>query len=500
MSSVSRRVFLKGACSAVAALSFPAMGRGTALAEVGPAREGPTFPSVDALAGPLTRALARGGDYADLYLESRVRTDIRVVSSEVESVEYGILQGGGVRTVHGEKVGYAYAESLDPAQLAEVANTAALIAEGAPGNAARLVEVPFPRHLEHRESIEEASIAEKIALLERVDTAARAVSGDIRQVTIDYSDAVQRFLVAASTGELAQDELPLIYLRVTVTATRNGGAAEGSYRLSHRAGMEQLVGDTPQGAGREAAQMAVRMLDAVPAPTGEMPVVVAAGGGVMFHEAVGHGLEADYMLRGGSVFANRLGEPVASPLVTLYDDSTLPGARGTFNVDDEATPAAKTLLIERGRLVGYMQERRTARLMGVKPTANGRRQSFRHPVLVRMTNTNVSPGAEDPEDVVRSTKRGIYAVNFGGGQVDTASGQFTFGLREAYLIEDGKVTTPIRGANLVGSGIEVLERIDLVASDFGAWPGTCGKGDQWAPVTSGCPTLRISRMTIGGTA
>jgi TldD protein len=500
MRSVSRRVFLKGACAAAAALSWPDVARGLAVAPPTLSSGDWPFPPADDLTDPLARALMRGGDYADLYLESRARTNIRITGSQVESVEYGILQGGGVRTVHGEKVGYAYAESLDPDQLVEVAETSALVAEGARGHVAPLMEVSFPRYLEHREPIEQSTVAAKINLLERVDVAARAVGGAVSQVTVDYTDTVQRFLVAASTGELAKDELPMIYLRVTVTATKNGAAAEGSFRLSHRAGMEQLAGDTPERAGREAAEMAVRMLDAVPAPTGEMPVVVAAGGGVMFHEAVGHGLEADYMLRGGSVFAGRLGEQVASPLVNLYDDSTVPGARGTFNVDDEATPAAKTLLIERGRLVGYMQERRTARLMGVKPTANGRRQSFRHPVLVRMTNTNLAQGNEHPEDVLRSTKHGVYAVNFGGGEVDTASGQFTFGLREAYLIEDGKVTAPIRGANLVGSGIQVLERIDLVASDFAAWPGTCGKGDQWAPVTSGCPTLRISRITVGGTA
>jgi TldD protein len=187
-------------------------------------------------------------------------------------------------------------------------------------------------------------------------------------------------------------------------------------------------------------------------------------------------------------------------LVTLYDDATVPRARGSFNIEDEATPAAQTLLIDRGKLVGYMHDRRTARLMGERPTANGRRQSFRYPVLVRMTNTSLAPGGEAPADILRATARGVYAVNFGGGQVDTASGQFTFGLREAYLIEDGNVTAPIRGAVLVGSGIEVLERIDRLGSDFGSWPGTCGKGGQWAPVTSGCPTLRISRITIGGTA
>jgi TldD protein len=242
----------------------------------------------------------------------------------------------------------------------------------------------------------------------------------------------------------------------------------------------------------------MRMLAAVPAPTGELPVIVAAGGGVMFHEAVGHGLEADGVIRDASMFAGRIGEKVASDLVTLHDDATVPRARGSFNIDDEATPSEKTLLIENGILVGYMQERRTARIMKARPTGNGRRQSFRYPPLVRMSNTNLAPGNHDPEEIIRETDHGIYAVHFGGGQVDMVTGEFTFGLMEAYLVEKGKVTSPIRGANLVGSGIQVLERIDRVGSDFAAWPGTCGKG-QWVPVTSGCPTLRIARITVGGT-
>jgi TldD protein len=242
------------------------------------------------------------------------------------------------------------------------------------------------------------------------------------------------------------------------------------------------------------------MLEARPAPTGELPGVVAAGGGVMFHEAVGHGLEADGVLRQSTVFAGRVGEKVASDLVTLHDDATLPKGRGSLNVDDEGTPAARTLLIEKGILRGFMQDRRTARALGARPTGNGRRMSFRHPVVVRMTNTNVAPGSDSAEEIIKATPRGIYAVEFGGGEVDTTTGQFTFGLREAYLIEDGKVTAPIKGAVLVGSGPDVLQRIDRVGSDFAAWPGTCGKAGQWVPVTSGCPTLRIAAITVGGTA
>jgi TldD protein len=263
--------------------------------------------------------------------------------------------------------------------------------------------------------------------------------------------------------------------------------------------MELFSGDAPERAGRSAAEQAVRMLAAVAAPTGEMPVVVAAGRGVMFHEAVGHGLEADAILRDASVFAGRIGEQVASERVTLIDDATVPNERGSFNVDDEGTPATQTLLIEKGRLLSYMHSRRTAHLMKASPTANGRRESYRHPAIPRMSNTYLARGADTADELIHSTPRGIYAVDFGGGEVDPISGQFTFGLREAYLIEDGRVTAPIRGANLVGSGPDVLKEIDGVAADFGNWPGTCGKADQAVPVTSGCPTLRIASITVGGT-
>jgi len=492
---IRRRTFIKGACSAVALVAVPGYIR-----EVLGDMSSPVGPGPEDLRRILRKALERGGDFADVYLETRVETSLNLADSEIQSVEYGIVQGGGIRTVAGEKTGYAYAETMDPDILLEVADTAASIAHSDPRKPSHLVRIDAHRIITTKSALEDASIADRVSILDRVDRAARAVNPAVKQVSIGYRDTAQRMTIATSDGELVYDRLPMIYLRVTVTAIDGERRAEGMYRAAAREGMEFLAGDTPEIAGRKAAEQAIRMLDAVPAPTGELPVVVAAGGGVMFHEAVGHGLEADGVLRDASVFAGRVGEDVASELVTLYDDSTIPGKRGSFNVDDEATPASKTLLIERGKLVGYMQDKRTARNMGVAVTGNGRRQSFRHPVLVRMTNTNLAPGTDDPEEIIRETKRGIYAVDFGGGQVDMANGQFTFGLREAYLIEDGKVTAPMKGANLVGAGIQVLERIDRVAGDFGSWPGTCGKGGQWSPVTSGCPTLRISGITVGGTA
>ena len=493
---LTRRGFVKGIGLGAAALALPRWWTGALAAPAEAA-----LPAPDDVDRILRAALARGGDYADLYLETRVTTNIRVVGGEVASMEYGVLRGGGVRTVAGGKTGYAFAESFDPVALETVAASAAGIAAASrPGRVSPPVEVRLPGIVRAEEPITGPPVADKLAILDRVDRAARGASPHVKQVVVSYNDSAQDYTVVTSDGHRASDSLPVIYLRVEVSAEKNGASAEGMVRVSARRGMELLAGDVPERAGREAAEQAVRMLDARPAPAGEMPVVIAAGGGVMFHEAVGHGLEADGVLRQASVFAGRVGERVASELVTIHDDATLPGKRGSFNVDDEATGASDTMLIERGVLRGFMQDRRTARLSGAALTANGRRQSFRYPAIVRMTNTNLARGGDDPAGILRDTKRGIYAVSFGGGEVDIGSGQFTFGLREAYLIEDGRVTAPLRGAMLVGSGPEVLLGIDRVGSDFDDWPGTCGKDGQWVPVTSGCPTLRIARIIVGGRA
>lgn len=499
MAAISRRTFLKGACVTVASLSAPALLR-SAQAQLGP-KATEEFPTPEVIDRILARALSRGGDYADIFLESGSGSQITLADGHIRTMEFGMLRGGGVRTVIGDRVGYAYAESFEVDPLLEAAATSSAIASSTGGSALPPVApIQFPHYISIQDAIQSDQVARKVALLERIDRAARAVSPAVQQVVVGYDEGLRRIMIGTSAGELAQDILPLIYLRVTVTAAKDGRTAEGMHRISQRAGMEQLAGDTPERVARMAAERAVRMLEAVPAPTGEMPVVIAAGGGVMFHEAVGHGLEADAVLRDASVFSGKLGQKVASDLVTLYDDGTMPGERGTINIDDEATPACKTLLIERGVLRGYLQNRRTARRMKTTSTGNGRRQSFRSPAIVRMSNTNLAPGTDAPEEILRATPNGIYAVYFGGGEVDTVSGQFTFGLNEAYRIEDGRVTAPIRGANLVGSGIQVLERIDRVGSDFASWPGTCGKDDQWVPVSSGCPTLRISKITVGGTA
>jgi TldD protein len=332
------------------------------------------------------------------------------------------------------------------------------------------------------------------------DDAARSFAPEVRQVVVGYGDAVQRLLVASSEGTWAEEERHRVRLIAQVVAWRDGVVQTGFEGPAALGGGEVLETHPPAATGAEAARMAVTMLDGVPAPAGELAVVVGpAGGGVLFHEACGHGLEADTVGKEASVYRGRLGERLASPIVTGVDDSTVPGAWGSFAFDDEGTPAERTMLFENGVLVGMLHDRYWGARDKAAPTANGRRQSYAHLPIPRMTNTSILPGISDPGDIVADTKRGLYAKHLGGGQVNPATGDFVFGVSEAYLIEDGAITTPVRGANLIGNGIDILAAVDAVAGDFDAKPGTCGKDGQGVPVTTGSPTLRIARMTVGGT-
>jgi TldD protein len=310
---------------------------------------------------------------------------------------------------------------------------------------------------------------------------------------------MQRFAVANSDGAWVEGSMPLLYLRVNAIATKDGRRGMGMERVSFRLGAEQMDGDAAGKAGQKAGRMAVAMLDAEAAPAGEMPVILAAGGGVLFHEAVGHGLEGDGVRRGSSFFAGRVGEVVGSERVSVVDWGGIADLRGSYDVDDEGTAPVKSVLIERGVLRGFMNDRMTAGVLEAERTGNGRRQSYRFPPLVRMSNTYLPAGEDDVEEMIRATPSGLYARTLGGGEVDTTTGNFTFGVLEAYRIEDGKLGRAVRGANLVGNGPEILKRIDRVGPDLEYWPGTCGKG-QWVPITAGAPTLRIASMTVGGSA
>jgi TldD protein len=497
---IPRRKFLKrtilgGAVLAGAPIFSSLLSNGEAQAQDEPlsgmfTREG--------LAQIIREALSKGGDFADVYVERIFVTTIAFSEGRVESVKYGLDQGAGVRVLKGDQTGYAYSQDLELSSIVKAARTAAVIASGpAREKIARLSVrtsmncVPFALNfLDVKEK-------EKVAIVERANAAARAVDPRITQVKLTYEDTIDSYVLANSEGVFVSDELPLIWITVDAIAADNGKKRPGYVRVSGRSGFEFFNRNSPEDAGRKAAKQAVTMLDSSPAPMGEMPVVLASGGGVMFHEAVGHGLEADAVKRQTSMFAGKVGQVVGSDNVTVVDDATIPNLRGSFNFDGEGTPAQKNVLIDKGVLVGYMNDLITAKYLGVPPTGNGRRESYRNYPLVRMTNTYLAPGSLEPQEIIEATQKGIYAKDLGGGEVDTASGDFTFGVREAYLIENGKIGAPVLGATLIGSGPEIMKRVDMVGNDISYWPGTCGKG-QWVPVTSGAPTLRISRITIGG--
>ncbi|KPJ60725.1 MAG: hypothetical protein AMJ46_05205 [Latescibacteria bacterium DG_63] len=452
----------------------------------------------DELSQVLREALSRGGDFADLYIEKTLTTTIVFSEGKVESVKYGVDQGAGVRVLRGDQTGYAYCEELDVPLLVKAARTAGEIARGpARDKIAKLSVRSSINHVPFALSMLDVKENRKVSIVERADSAARSVDPRITQVKHRYEDSFKTFVLANSEGVFVTDELPMVWLSIDTVASENGKRRPGYIRISGRSGFEFFKENSPEDAGRKAAIQALVMLESSPAPVGEMPVVLASGGGVIFHEAVGHGLEADGIKKKTSMFTGMLGHKVGSDLVTVVDDGTIANLRGSYNFDDEGVPSQRNVLIENGILKGYMNDLLTAEYLKVEPTGNGRRESYRHYPLVRMSNTLLAPGILEPQEVIEATEKGIYAKELGGGEVDTASGDFTFGLREGYLIEKGRITSPILGATLIGNGPEVMKRIDMVGNDISYWPGTCGKG-QWVPVTSGAPTLRISRITIGG--
>ncbi|MGH2545452.1 MAG: TldD/PmbA family protein, partial [Actinomycetota bacterium] len=413
----------------------------------------------------------------------------------------GTDRGAGIRVVAGDTSAYAYSNRLVPAALAAAAEAAAAAARG--GGSTDVVDLRRrapAASAPTTEPMAEVPRERKVAWLREAEDAARSHAPEVRQVVVGYGDSVQRLLVASSEGTWAEEERHRVRLIAQVVASRDGVVQTGFEGPAALGGAEVLDAHPPAATGAEAARIAVTMLDGVPAPAGEMPVVVGpAGGGVLFHEACGHGLEADTVGKEASVYRGRVGERLASTLVTGVDDSTVRGAWGSFALDDEGTPAARTVLFDEGVLVGMLYDRFWAEKGEAALTANGRRQSYAHLPIPRMTNTSILNGDADPDDVVADTDRGLYAKALGGGQVNPATGDFVFGVTEAYLIEGGRITTPVRGANLIGNGIDILAAVDAVAADFDARPGTCGKDGQGVPVTTGSPTLRIARMTVGGT-
>ncbi len=445
-----------------------------------------------------------GADFAEIFAEDRRSTSAILDDGRVEEVVSGRDRGAGIRVVVGETTGFAHTADLSEAGLAAAAGAAAAAARRS-GGARRVVEVSaldVPRPLTVRVPPEEVPKSTKVALLTAANAAARSAGSAITQVSARYGDGRRRILVADSDGLFTSDDQVRTLFSVSCVATGDTGMQTGRESAGRTAGFELFDLYDVEEMARRAARRALTKLTARPAPSGEMPVVVGpGGGGVLFHEACGHGLEADLVAKSASVFAGRIGERVAAPMVTLVDDGTMAGEWGHYGIDDEGKPAARNVLIADGVLTDYMWDRLRARKEGRASSGNGRRQSYQHLPMVRMTNTYIGNGDANPDDIVADTPHGVYVAQLGGGQVNTATGDFVFGMTEAYLIENGRITAPIREGNLIGNGPEVLTRIDALGNDFAMGsPGTCGKDGQGVPVGDGTPTLRVTALTVGGTA
>ncbi|WP_329742779.1 metalloprotease TldD [Dyella sp. A6] len=443
-------------------------------------------------------------DAADLYFQHSRSESWLLEEGIVKDGSHAIEQGVGVRAISGEKTGFAYSDEIVLPQLLEASKAARAIAQDGNGAGKPLALAGAQPFYPAIDPVESLPNADKIALLREVDAYARARDPRVKQVMVSLAATLDTVLVAASDGTLAADVRPLVRLSVQVIAESNGRREQGHAGGGGRYGYRELIENGRALAfADEAVRQALMNLDSVDAPAGQMTVVLGPGWpGVLLHEAVGHGLEGDFNRKGSSAFAGRMGQRVAAPGVTVVDDGTLQGRRGSLSVDDEGTPTECTTLIEDGILKGYMQDKLNARLMGMAPTGNGRRESFAQLPMPRMTNTYMLGGSHDPEEIIRSVKRGLYAPNFGGGQVDITSGKFVFSASEAYLIEDGRITAPVKGATLIGSGPEVLTRVSMIGNDMRLddGVGVCGKDGQSVPVGVGQPTLKIDAMTVGGTA
>jgi TldD protein len=454
----------------------------------------------DVAARVLERALARGGDLAELFSEERRGFSLSIDESRIERPQSGSERGAGVRVVDGEVTRFAHVDGLAEADLLRAADglAAALNADAREPVELCGAEPPKLQEIE----VDPASIPaeRKSEVLRELDERARSAGSEVAQASASYTEARRRVAVFNSEGLQATDDRTRVRLGAQVVARKNGTVETGFETLGAHRGFELLDGD-PARIAEQAARKAIELLGADPAPAGEMTVVVGGGfGGVLFHEMTGHGLEADAVQKGASVYANRMGDKVAEPLLNAYDDGTMPHEWGTGAIDDEGTPCHKTAVIQEGRLTSYLYDRLRARRDETQSTGNGRRASFRDLPIPRMTNTYIEPGDADPQEMIAEVDRGFYAVSFGGGQVEPATGDFVFGVSEGYLIERGKVTKPCRGATLIGNCLHALSRIDAVGSDFEMKTGFCGKSGQTAPVGTGQGHVRIRGITVGGTA
>ncbi len=448
----------------------------------------------------LARSLKSGGDLGEIFFQTSRHTSIKLEDGKVEKTVTGVETGAGIRVLAGPRTFYAHTNDVTLDGLLEAAATVARAVEGQAGS------YDYDFHIERYEmpvtkKPAEVPTSEKVKLVRAADNVARNADRRVAQVAVTYADASSRVIIVNSDGRFVEDVRPQIVLAVRVVAAADGLIQTGLRILGGAQGYELFDRENPETAAGDAARQAVLMLEADPAPTGRMPVVLAGeAGGTMIHEAVGHGLEADHIEKGMSKYCGRLEEVIAVPEINVVDDGTIPGKRGTASVDDEGTPRQRTVLIENGRLVNFMNDLRTARIMGIRPTGNGRRQSYRHKPIPRMTNTMILPGESDANAILADVAHGLYVRRMGGGQVNPLNGDFVFEVSEGYLIESGKAGAPVRGATLVGNGPDVLMNIDAIGDDLGFAIGTCGKAGQAAPVSDAQPTIRIKQLTIGGTA
>jgi TldD protein len=458
----------------------------------------------DTLTRVLGAATRTGADFAEVFVEDKRSTSAGLDDGRIEQVTSGRDRGAGIRVVKGDTTGFAHTADLSEAGLRAAAEAAAAAASQGGGGVrtvalTRVAPTQVNTVEQYPDSIPKAA---KVDLLRRIDDAARSAGASIVQVSAGYGDSRRRILVANTDGVLAEDEQVRALVRMSVVASADTGMQTGFQSAGQTVGFEMFDSVDVEALARDAARMALTKLKARPAPSGALPVVIKQGsGGVLFHEACGHGLEADLVSKGASVYRGRTGELVASPLVTLVDDGTMSREWGAIGIDDEGHPSQYNVLIENGVLTDFMWDYLRARKEGRAQSGNGRRQSYMHLPMVRMTNTYVLNGTEKPDDIVRATDHGVYIAQLGGGSVNTATGDFVFGMTEAYLIEHGEITEPLREGNLIGNGPQVLRDIDLLGNDFAMGnPGTCGKDGQGVPVGDGQPTLRVTSMTIGGTA
>jgi TldD protein len=458
-----------------------------------------TAAATEVLAGAL-----KGADDGEIFMERSESEFFVWDDGRLKSASYDSTEGFGLRVVAGETAGYAHASEISLPAIKRAAESAALAKRGYSGVAA---EGPRPTNAKlygDEDPLASPGFAEKVALLQEIDAFARARDPRVAQVMTSLAGERRVVEILRADGRLIRDVRPLARINVSITVDKDGRRENGSSGAGGRAGFEAwITPDRWQDQVEEALRQALVNLEAIPCPAGEMDVVLGAGwNGILLHEAVGHGLEGDFNRKGTSAFSGRIGERVAAPGVTVFDDGAIEGRRGSLTVDDEGTPSARTILIEDGVLVGYMHDRQSARLMGLAPTGNGRRQSYAHLPMPRMTNTGMLAGTSNREEMIASTTRGLYCANFGGGQVDITNGKFVFQCTEAYLIENGKITSPVKGATLIGDGPSALTRVTMIGDDFAFDPGigVCGKAGQGVPVGVGQPSLKITGLTVGGTS